>query len=375
MRYLFLFVAAVLFAGCSDKNIELNGNIKGVAMGSVMIKDGANELIYKADISDGKFHIDKHPLTREGFYTINYSSSPKHEIYLEPGSTYTINADNATPDAYPEITTTSKKQTELSAYYKLLKDAKATARAHVMALDSQMRSLDDMALAPEDRSVRIQQLRNQQLDANVVDKATIFKELIKLYPSSEIIPHLMLNTEYQLNPVGYYEAFKKLSEDARESEDGKVLEQKLKQLSSLSAGGEAPPIEGSTPDGKPVDLKSLNKKVILVDFWRARNSQSESDHNHIIKTLLPNYGAKGLTVVSISLDSDREQWIKYVGKSGMTWVQVSDLKGDESPNVQNWGLTKIPTYYLVDGKGRIIKRCVDYYEAQTGLSDYFAGQP
>jgi peroxiredoxin len=182
----------------------------------------------------------------------------------------------------------------------------------------------------------------------------------------------MMNTEYQLDPAGYYKLFKTLSGDAKSTPEGEALEEKLKQLTRLTSRGDAPVIEGTTPDGKTVDLKSLNKKVILLDFWRALNSQSLGDHNDMATKLLPKYSAKGLGIVSVSLDDNRDKWTGYIAKSTMTWPQLSDLKGDESLNVQNWAITKIPTYYLLDGKGRIIKRCVDYYEAQNAVSDYMA---
>lgn len=379
MRYFFLFAAVLLLAGCSDNNIEFTGTLAGASTGKVMIKNAANEIVYEADIVDGKFHINKQPLTQPGFYKLSYllsgTSSKKHEIYLERGSAYTIAVDKNSLDVYPDIKSTSKKQTELSGYYDLLRAAKADSRTKVMALDSQMQNLGEQALTAADHSTRLQELRNQQLDANVVDMAALFKTFIKKYPDSELTPYLMLNTEYQLDPAGYYQAFKMLNDDAKETPEGETLEEKLKQLTRLAAGGEAPPIEGTTPDGKTIDIKSLNKKVILLDFWRALNSQSLGDHTDMANKLLPKYSAKGLGIVSVSFDSDRDKWIAYAAKSNITWPHVSDLKGDDSPNVQNWAITKIPTYYLLDGTGHIIKRCLDYYEVQTALADYFTKHP
>lgn len=376
MRYFLIFAAAILLAGCGDKNVEFTGTIAGANTGKVIIRNAADEVVYDADITGGKFHINKQALQTPGFYKIGTllsgNSSKKHEIYLEPGSTYTIDIDPKALDNYPEIKSSSKKQTELSDYYSLLKLAKTSAYAKVMALDSQMRKLDDAAITMADRSTRMQQLRNLQLDANVVDMPQLFNDLIKKHPDSELTPHLMLNTEYQLNPVGYYDVFKKLSSDAKGSDEGKELEEKLKQLTRLAAGGDAPAIEGTTPDGKTVDVKALGKKVIILDFWRALNSQSLDDHAQMAKELLPKYGAKGLGIVSVSFDDNRDKWLAYINKSNMTWPQLSDLKGDSSPNSENWAITKIPTYYLLDGNGKIIKRCLDYYELQIAVSNYMA---
>ncbi len=378
MRYFFLFAAALVIAGCTNtnKNVEFTGAVIGANYGKVLIANTDKDLIYQADINGGKFNINQQPLQSEGLYNISFlvggNTSRRNDIYLEPGSTYTIETNAKAIDEYPHITSTSKKQEQLSAYNELLKTAKAGARKKVMDLDSEMRRLDEVVLTFEERSKRIQQLRNQQLDANVVNMADIFKALVKQYPDGDLIPYLMIKTEYQLNPTGYYDAFKKLSDKAKDTEAGKLLEEKLKQLSGLASGAEAPSIEGTTPDGKTIDIKALNKKVIIIDFWRALNSQSAGDHQQMAEKLLPKYQDKGLEIVSVSFDNEREKWLGYIKKSKLTWPQVSDLKGDNSPNATNWGITKVPTYYILDGSGHIIKRCLDFYELQTALDAYMA---
>ncbi len=377
MRYFFFLLASVfLLTGCGNNTVEFTGTVLNGSTGKVLISNTANEVIYQAEIANSKFYINRQALQKEGFYQlvsfIGGNASKKNDIYLEPGVYYTIKVDAKNIDKYPEIKSTSKKQTELSAYQELLAAAKASSRAKVMSFDSQMRKLDDEVLTFAERDNRLQQLRNQQLDANVVDMVAVFDAFVKQHADSEITPHLMLNTEYQLNPVGYYEVFKKLNDAAKNTDEGKLLEEKLKQLTRLAAGGEAPEIEGNTPEGMTINLKALNKKVVVVDFWRALNSQSLRDHDEMQKNMLPRYKSKGLEVVSISFDDNRDKWLAYIKKSNMNWPQLSDLKGDASPNAENWAITKIPTYYLLDGNGRIIKRCTDYYELEVAVNDYMA---
>jgi len=377
MRNFFLFLAAAfLLTSCGDNTVEFTGTVLGSNTGKVLISNSANEIVYQTDITNGKFYIAKQALPAAGFYQLVCSSrivaAIKNEIYLEPGVYYTIDMDARLVKEYPKITSKSKNQTDLSAYHELLKAAKESTRDKVMSLDSQMHKLDDQVLTFEERSSRMQKLRNEQLDANVVDMVAVFNAFLKQHPDSEILPHLMLNTEYQLNPVGYNEVFKKLSDAAKNTSEGKQLEEKLNQLTRLAAGSDAPELEGTTPDGKTVDLKALNKKVIIVDFWRALNSQSLRDHEEMATKLLPKYKGKGLDVVSVSFDDNKPKWERYITKSNMTWTQLCDLKGNESPNAEKWAITKIPTYYLLDGKGHIIKRCLDYYELEVAVNDYMA---
>jgi hypothetical protein len=185
MRYLFLFAAALLLAGCSDKNVEFNGTVAGANTGTVIIRNTDDEVTYQADVTGGKFHINKQALPRPGIYKLSYllggTLSKKYEIYLEPGSTYTVTANKDSLNLYPDIKSTSKKQIELSGYYALLKAEKARTRANVMALDAKMKQLDNEALTGIERSTLLQDLHNQQLDANVVDMVSLFKAFVKKY--------------------------------------------------------------------------------------------------------------------------------------------------------------------------------------------------
>jgi hypothetical protein len=79
-------------------------------------------------------------------------------------------------------------------------------------------------------------------------------------------------------------------------------------------------------------------------------------------------GAKGLGIVSVSFDPDKERWLNYIDK--LNWTQVSDQKSLDSPNATNWGITQLPMYCLIDGQGRIIEWDVQYYKIPLYVNDY-----
>ncbi len=159
---------------------------------------------------------------------------------------------------------------------------------------------------------------------------------------------------------------------AKNSDDGKDLEVKLKELAKLAPGSPAPDIAGITPDGKPLNIKALHKKIILLDFWRSTNGSSRDNHEEVIRTMLPELSPKGFGVVSVSLDTDRNKWQQAITSDGMNWPQISDLKGDDSPNASTWGIKSIPTYYLLDGNGKIITRVPEFVEIGAAISDYLS---
>ncbi|NNU33443.1 hypothetical protein HK413_03390 [Mucilaginibacter sp. S1162] len=101
---------------------------------------------------------------------------------------------------------------------------------------------------------------------------------INKYPQNQIAAHIMQNMNMDLNPNAYYAVYQKFSTEQKNSDEGKEIGDRLKVLIRLQPGAMAPTIAGTQPDGKPLDLKSLHKKVILVEFWKAGNYQSRLNH-------------------------------------------------------------------------------------------------
>jgi hypothetical protein len=199
-----------------------------------------------------------------------------------------------------------------------------------------------------------------------------FKQFLKQYPNSEISAHLMSKLNYEDDPVSYYAIYKTLTPAAKNSDDGKEIGDKLSHLVKLVPGVKAPAIFGKTPDGKTFDPKSINKKVILIDFWRAGNDFSRKNHEELLDLIGDAAVQKRLAIVSVSLDTKVDWWTTAINEDHMTWTQVSDLKGDDSPNAANWSISTIPTYYLLDNNWNIVESTIDIGHISKDVSDYLA---
>jgi peroxiredoxin len=379
MKYVAFIFAALLFAACnrSQGDIEFTGTAPGVTGGKVVISDQANTKIYEADIANGKFAISKRFLLYSGYYKLLWSANggttQKDEIYLQPGA-YTIKLDTVKKNNYPLITSSSKIQNQLSAYYAIADSFKAVSRKTVVAINAQMQNVQNQVLHPGEYTSRINKMQDDELNANRVDNLAIFNTFMQKYPDNEIAAHLMLKADYQSDPVSFYKLFQKFSEAARNSDEGKQLDSTLKQLTKLAVGGVAPALSGTTPDGKKADIKALNKKIILLDFWRSGNTTDHENHQQISK-YLAELSDKGFGIISVSLDTQRDKWLDALQADNMSWPQISDLKGDDSPNVASWSITTIPLYYLLDGQGHIIKRGIAIGDVEQAVNDYLQKHP
>ncbi len=140
-----------------------------------------------------------------------------------------------------------------------------------------------------------------------------------------------------------------------EPEAAAQLEQMLRQSGGITPGGEAPDFTMNTPEDKPMSLKDLRGKVVLVDFWASWCGPCRRENPHVVEAY-NHYHAKGFDVLGVSLDKDKPRWLDAIAKDGLIWHHVSDLKGWQNSAAQLYGVTSIPHTVLVDKDGKIIAR-------------------
>jgi thiol-disulfide isomerase/thioredoxin len=129
-----------------------------------------------------------------------------------------------------------------------------------------------------------------------------------------------------------------------------------------AVGDQAPEIVMANPSGKMLQLSSLSGKVVLIDFWASwcRTCRTE---NTIIRQAYHKYKAhsfdsgRGFDVFSVSLDDDREIWMKAIFDDKLVWPnQVCDFKKWDSPIVQTYNFRFLPQNVLIDSSGKILAK-------------------
>ncbi|MBS1527373.1 MAG: hypothetical protein JST19_17095, partial [Bacteroidetes bacterium] len=292
------------------------------------------------------------------------------EVYLQAGS-YIIKTDAGKPYNYPAITSASAAQKDLSAYYAIVDRQTGGLSKEIAILNTKVDSIRKVSPKNEmntgDFGKKIYDAKEKQ-DAV---RFSALKEFVKQNPQSGISAHLMADMDYEEKPVEYDEVYKMFGPEARTSSEGKEIGTRLSNLVKLVPGAQSPDIVGKTPDGKPFDKSSIKKKVILLDFWRASDQISRMDHKDMLAMLGGELkGKDGFTIISIDFDSKPDWWTTAIRDDHMTWTQVSDLKGDDSPNATNWAISKIPTYYVVDENWKIIEGDVPLSEVPLLAEKY-----
>lgn len=128
-----------------------------------------------------------------------------------------------------------------------------------------------------------------------------------------------------------------------------------KQNQQLGDGKEMPEIKLKNPEGKEIALSSLKGKLVLIDFWASWCGPCRKENPNVVK-LYNAYKNKGFEIYSVSLDEEKDKWVKAIEKDGLKWIHVSDLGGWNSSVCSQFNISSIPFTILVSKDGKIIAK-------------------
>jgi peroxiredoxin len=118
-------------------------------------------------------------------------------------------------------------------------------------------------------------------------------------------------------------------------------------------GRVAPDFVQNDPQGQPVDLKSFRGKYVLVDFWASWCGPCRQENPNLVSAF-NRYKDKNFTVLSISLDRDRNKWLQAIQDDQLSWTHVSDLGFWNNAVAKLYHIQSIPQNFVLDPEGRII---------------------
>jgi thiol-disulfide isomerase/thioredoxin len=173
-------------------------------------------------------------------------------------------------------------------------------------------------------------------------------EFIKNNAASEYAPKVALS--YLSVEQEYMQQLPRIIPELYLNQPMSSLKRCINMFSKVNVGTEIPAFTAQDITGKPVKFSDYKGTVILVDFWASWCTPCRAE-NPYMRYIYNRYHSKGLEIIAFSVDDKLDAWKKAVLEDGLTWPQVSDLKGYKDGASKDFSLSGVPTNFLVkDGK-------------------------
>lgn len=296
---------------------------------TVDIKDNAFSMTFDIDKED----IFKLKLAQQNFLAIVIKPGDKIELKLNPGQ---LNLDPVITGSEQSIRLYEAEK--VFSKIKVSQDSLNTVYQNLAASDASGRkNIEDLYFAFEDQKTDYAKSLILSHLSSLVNM--FFIERLPIDQHFEIYAKLdsALYDTYNYNPVVVN------------------LHSQIESGKKTAVGAQAPEINMQTPEGKMLSLYSIKGKIIIVDFWASWCKPCRAENPNMTK-LYADYHSKGLEIFGVSLDKDSTSWVKAIEADKLIWNHVSDLKYWQSAAAALYGVSSIPSMFVLDGDHKIIAK-------------------
>jgi peroxiredoxin len=355
-------VAVLVSCNKAGKNeYIITGTIKGIADGKTVtleVQDSTGQLkpAGKVKIEKGKFTFKGNAKEPEMYLVQVETVQGKVPFILENGDIeMTINKDSVN---ISKVVGTYNND-ELSSY----KEKGIAIQKKMMKF--QQDNMAKMTEAQQKKDTVVMNSLRKEYSKFQDEFTKQSNDYVSTHPKAFISALIIEGMFGQMAPDAvkikkYYDA---LDQSIKDTKHGKSIKTKLAQLTkpvaaagpAVEIGTQAPDFTAPTPDGKPASLKASLGKITIVDFWASWCNPCRQENPNMV-ALYKDFHAKGLNIISVSLDDNATKWKDAIAKDKLTWTQVSNLKEMADPIAQAYSIKLIPSTFILDATGKVVAK-------------------
>lgn len=382
MRNLLLAVLFIsLLLSCSEKtNVEITGDIKEAANTSVYLERidvGSKKVIDSTKInSKGKFSF-KLNIDIPVFYALRFSNNEQIILIANPDEKLKISGTfddiqnsywvDGSEDAlwikllnFQIYRTTTLTDSLKKAYQSFPRgtayDAKREeyAKAWEEAINKQINFTHDF-ISKHATSLASYYALYQKIDNNIfvmdeIEDLHYFKvvasALSALYPESPYTKAIMNH-------------LKQIGKAIQNQHLATVINNSEKSLPNICL----PNVKGDT-----ICLRSLKKKLIILEFGLITSAQSQEYINDL-KKIYDKFKSKGVEIYQVCLDKNKLYWEEIVEKNKINWICVWDEGALQSRIAATWNIKSIPANYIINQDDEIVGKNLTGTRLEDRLND------
>ncbi|RXF72210.1 TlpA disulfide reductase family protein [Arcticibacter tournemirensis] len=362
LHYLILAAMAPVFVAAQTPNFTLTGKIGNLNKPAKVYFDyteNGNNHMDSADVVNGAFKFSGN-ITGIAFSRMTLSHDGKgknNEIYAKGAGDviyFYFGSENIKMTSADSLY--NAKFTGSKVYNEMLAFDKATGET-VMTINRTANLIMERATPEQQKDPEFFKALDVQVKGKTAARKEKLVQFAKDHPDSYFSVAALTEAfnAYRVPLADIEAVFNKLSEQQRKTYAGINLAKLIEANSATAIGAKAPVFAQNDTTGKPIALTDLRGKYVLVEFWASWCHPCRLESPNLLKQYQI-YKEKGFEILAVSLDSDRGRWLEAITKDGLTWPQVSDLKGSGNEVAKLYGVTAVPANFLISPEGKIIAK-------------------
>jgi peroxiredoxin len=299
-----------------------------------------------ADVKTDGSYIMSVPISDPNLYKLRFDQTNFMWLILTPGEKITITPTGS--KLGPDATVKGSHHTEL------LYSALRKSRTFDLKRDSLNKAYNNVQSLPAHDSLSAIIIRDFTANDSI-QKVTLMN-LVEKEPGS--LAWMFFTDKFDItNDFAFVDVLDKaLTKAYPVNAFVKQYHEQVEMERKTAIGQPAPDITLPDADGNMRSLSSLKGKVVLLDFWASWCGPCRKENPYVVN-VYNKYHEKGFEIFSVSLDKDRNAWLKAIAADNLSWPDhVSDLKYWRSEGAAIYGVTAIPFSVLIDREGRIVAK-------------------
>lgn len=371
--YIVVLISNVIFFSCNKVNgFKIKGEAKNFTSSKVYLEDIADVapvIIDTTSIVNNKFELKNY--AENGIYRLRFGEDASNTIflYIEKKDDIALVVNAKDLQNY-----TVKGSKGSAAIQNLNKDVKK----YYTKLDTAVAVINRVPATKKDSAITI---FNQNKKAYI----EFLKSFIEKEPNNEVACFaLNYFGNFATEEITYIiEEVDRLHESSPNSklinswysQTNQYREEIKKQnQGGVALNSMAPNIVLQNPNGDTIQLKDLKGNYVLVDFWASWCGPCRQENPNVVR-LYKQYHDKGFEIFSVSLDTNKDQWLKAIKKDGLIWKNHGcDFGYWNSAPAQQYAVQSIPATFLLDKTGKVIAKNLRGEQLAQKLAELYPAQ-